>query len=63
MCVCVCVCDLIGDNLDVEVALISFVTVLKSAEIRGAPYVFILNLQEKMFELLEENDAVSKSFL
>ena len=36
-------CDLIGDNLDV---VISFVTVLKSEEIRGAPYVFILYLQE-----------------
>ena len=36
--------DLIGDNVDVEVAPFSFVTASKSEEIRGAPHVFNPNL-------------------
>ena len=48
--------EVIGDNLNGEMALFSFPAYDGGEEVRAAPHVFIPNLNQKIIQLLEEND-------
>lgn len=52
---CQLAATLVGDNLDAEIAPLSFLTASKNEEIRGAPHAFIPRLHDSVFDLLEDN--------
>ena len=53
----------IGDNLQSEVAPFSFPLDSGGEELHGAAHVFIPNLQQKLFQLLEENDRLASKYV
>ena len=48
--------EMIGDNLEGEVAPFSFKMPTGGEEIRGAPLVYVPNLIQKIIQTLEEQD-------
>lgn len=53
---CVIANQQIGDNIDSEAAPFSFSLPSGGEELRAAAHVFIPNLVQKVFQLLEENE-------
>ena len=47
---------MVSDNLKSEVAPLTFSLKSGGEEIRGAPLVFIPDLKEKIFQLLDKHD-------
>ncbi|KAL5463613.1 hypothetical protein EMCRGX_G032527 [Ephydatia muelleri] len=52
--------EVIGDNLNGEMAPFSFPAYDGGEEVRAAPHVFIPNLNQKIIQLLEENDSTGQ---
>ena len=53
----------IGDNLESEVAPFAFPLDSGGEELRSAAHVFIPNLQQKLIQLLEENDRLVSKYI